>query len=381
MVSMTPRERVLRTIELKEPDRVPIDLGSTHVTSLVAPAYERFKEHLGVTSETMVVDNLSQVVVPDESILERFDVDFRMVAPGAVNFRGALSGEKGGDSITTEWGFTYSRPEGGHYYVSDPTFKSDPPSIKELEEFDWPDPTEPNRVKGLREAAEKLHRETDYAATLYFPGRVISMGQFTRGFATWFEDLLVHQEFAGALMDKGLDIQLEMGRRMLEEVGDNVDILYIADDFGAQTGPLLSPDLYRKMIKPRQKRLFDFMKSHSNARIMVHSCGSVNAFIGDLIDMGVDAINPVQVSAKDMEPDKLKREYGDKICFWGGIDTHQVLPFGSPDDVREEVKRRIEVLGPGGGYVCTSVHNIQKEVPPENICAMLEAAREFGVYN
>lgn len=380
MASLTPRERVLRTIGLKEPDRVPIDIGSTHTTSLVAPAYDQFKEYLGVTSETKIVDNLSQVVCPDEEILERFHVDLRMLAPGASSFRGALAGT-GDGSITTEWGFTYSRPEGGHYYISEPTFKDNPPSMAALDNFNWPDPTDPKRVEGLGEAAEKLHRETDYAVALYFPGRVLSLGQFMRGFGPWLEDLLVNQKFAGALMDRGLEIQLEIGGRVLEAVGDNVDIIYVADDLGGQTGPLMSPDLYRKMIKPRQRKLFDFMRSHSDAKIMVHSCGSVHAFIGDLVDMGVDAVNPVQISAKDMEPGKLKREFGDKICFWGGIDTHRVLPFGSPREVRDEVKRVIEELGPGGGYICSSVHNIQKEVPPENICAMLEAALEYGKYN
>ncbi len=377
MAAMTSRERVLRTIELKEPDRAPIDLGSTHVTSLTAPAYERLKNHLGIEAETLVVDRLSSVVLPHESILERFQVDLRMLAPGAVNFRGALTGEKGEDSLTTEWGFTISRPDDGHYYVSEPTFKSDPPSIEDLKKFNWPDPTDSKRVEGIREAAEKLHRESDCAIVLYFPGRVVSLGQFMRGFGTWFQDLLVNQEFAGALMDIGLDIQLEMGKRILKEAGDNIDILYIADDFGGQIGPLISPNLYRKMIKPRQKRLFDFMKSHSKAKIMVHSCGSVHAFIGDFIDMGVDALNPVQVSARDMESSKLKREFGDKMCFWGGIDTHKVMPFGSPAEVREEVKQRMEDFGPAG-YICAAVHNIQKEVPPENVCAMLEAALEFG---
>jgi uroporphyrinogen decarboxylase len=168
---------------------------------------------------------------------------------------------------------------------------------------------------------------------------------------------------------------------LLEAVGDNVDVVVCADDLGMQNGPLISPDLYRRMIRPRQQRLYEVIKSHTKAALLLHSDGAIAQFIGDFIDVGVDVLNPVQVSAAGMGDTKwLKQEFGEHVSFWGGVDTHHILPFGTPDEVRDQVRRRIEDLAPGGGYVLASVHNIQAEVPPENVCAMFEAAIEYGAY-
>jgi uroporphyrinogen decarboxylase len=189
---------------------------------------------------------------------------------------------------------------------------------------------------------------------------------------------LANQPFAEALMERGLEIQLEIGSKLLAEAGNFVDIIHISDDLGTQKAPMISPELYRKLIKPRQRKLFDFIRGRTEAKILFHSDGCVYPFIADFIEIGVDILNPVQVGAQDMEPKKLKREFGSHLCFWGAVDTQHILPFGTPQDVRDEVRRRIEELGDRGGYVLSSVHNIQNEVPPENICAMFDAALEYG---
>lgn len=374
---LTPRERVLRAVNLEEPDRVPIDLGGTHITSITTPAYEKLKAHLGIKSETAFLSRRSHIVIPDEEVLRRFNVDTRIVLPEALEEAGREISPDG--TYVDEWGVERKMPEGGHYYVSKVPFAGDC-TVSDIEKHHWPDPTDPRRYADVGEKARVMHEKSDYAITMMFPGRVISFGQFLRGFDVWMMDLIADQKFAGALMDKGLEIQLEMGKRLLETVGDNVDIAYVADDLGMQCGPLISRDIYTKMIKPRQKRVFEFIRSHTRAKLFYHSCGSVYAFIPDFIEMGVEILNPVQVSAKDMDSQKLKREFGDKICFWGGVDTHRVLPFGTTEEVREEVKRRIADLAPGGGYVFNAVHNIQADVPPENVCAMFEAAAELGNY-
>lgn len=207
------------------------------------------------------------------------------------------------------------------------------------------------------------------------------MGQRLCGFEDWLVNLMTNPKFAGALLDKGVEIESQMLKNMLGEVRDNVDVVVCPDDLGMQNALLISPELYRKIIKPRHKRLFDAVKSHTKAKLLLHSDGAIAPVIGDLIDVGVDVLNPVQVSAAGMGDTKwLKKEFGEHISFWGGIDTHHVLPFGTPEEVREEVRKRIQDLAPGGGYVLASVHNIQAEVPPENIIAVYEAVFEYGRY-
>jgi uroporphyrinogen decarboxylase len=225
----------------------------------------------------------------------------------------------------------------------------------------------------LSREAERLRRETDCALVVHVPGRIFSLGQFMCGFENWLVQLKVNPEFCEALLDRALEIQLAMAEETLKAVGSNVDILYLADDYGIQTGPLISPTLFRAIFKPRMARLIRFLRERSSAAIAFHSCGSVYALIADFIDVGVQVLNPVQVAAADMDSVRLRREFGKHLVFWGAIDTQQVLPKGTPEDVRAEVGRRVKDLSPG--YIPTSVHNIQAEVPPQNIVAMFEALK------
>jgi uroporphyrinogen decarboxylase len=200
-----------------------------------------------------------------------------------------------------------------------------------------------------------------------------------RGYAASLEDLIVAPDFVEAFLERYLDFWTRLTKAALQALGGLVDLAMVGDDLGTQQGPLLSPALYRRLIKPFHARMVQTIKRFGKP-VLLHSCGSVAAFIPDLIDAGFDALNPVQVSARDMDSARLKREFGAQLTFWGGIDTQRVLPRGTPAEVRDEVRRRIADLGPGGGYVLAAVHNIQAEVPVENIVAMWEAAREFGRY-
>jgi uroporphyrinogen decarboxylase len=192
--------------------------------------------------------------------------------------------------------------------------------------------------------------------------------------------LLKESKFVAALLDKALEIQLGVCRQVLRALGDNVDVLVFADDLGTQDNLQISPKMYRSIIKPRQKALFEAVRELSSAKLLFHSDGAIADIIPDLIEIGVDAINPVQPTCRGMDTAVLKRRYGEVLSFWGSIDTQHVLPFGTPQEVEDEVKRRIDDLAPGGGFVLAAVHNIQPEVPPENVVAMFETALEYGRY-
>jgi uroporphyrinogen decarboxylase len=202
-----------------------------------------------------------------------------------------------------------------------------------------------------------------------------------RGLERWFMDMIENPTFCEALLDRTLKFWMDYYGSFLAEIGDLVDVVMIGDDIGGQTGPLFSPEFYRKIVKPRQKKLVHYIKSLSSAKIWYHTCGSVIDYIPDLLDNGIDILNPVQISAENMDPRELKVRYGDRLAFWGGgIDTQHVLPFAKPDEIREHVRKNMEIFKPDGGYVFNNVHNIQVGVPAENIVALFDAAYEFGFY-
>lgn len=375
---MTHRERVMKALSHKEPDRVPIDLGGTTASTILSGAYEVLKGHLGIDTATLFMDAMSSRVSPDQEILERFQVDTRMLLLQTAS-QGVESMEIL-DSYEDRWGVVWQFTRDGRYYVVKPPFDTHS-TVRDLHIHDWPDPEDPALTKGLRQRAVDLHEGTDYAIVMALPGRAFSLGQHLCGLEDWLVNLLINPRFAVALLDQAVEIESQMIVNILDVVGDNVDVVLCSDDLGMQNGPLISPDLYRKMIKPRHEKLYEVIKGHTEAALLLHSDGAIARFIGDFIDVGVDALNPVQVSAAGMGDTKwLKREFGEHVSFWGAIDTQHILPFGTPDEVRDEVRRRIEDLAHDGGYVLASVHNIQAEVPPENVCAMFKAATEYGSY-
>ncbi len=359
---------------------MPIDFGGL-VTSMHREAYGKLLEHLGIAGEGIeIMDMFQQIVDPAPAIKEMFHADVVGFFPhSGSDYEFELDEET--DSFVDEWGVVYQRPPGGYWYdLADHPLKAG--TVEELEGCQFPDPRDPARVRGLAEEARRLLGETDKAVMIHAPiGGVYEQSYWLRGLEPLYRDMAGNKRYVEALAERVLEWLLDFWDLILEEVGPYVHIVELSDDLGWQHGPLFSPALYREIYKPRHRRLTDLIHSKTGAKIFLHCCGSIRWALPDLIESGIDIINPVQVSAKGMETDGLKRDFGQDIVFWGGgADATRVLPFGTPDEVREEVKRRINDLAPGGGFVFGSIHNIQAEVPPENVVALFEAAYEYGQY-
>jgi len=239
----------------------------------------------------------------------------------------------------------------------------------------WPDAKGFQATRRVEDRARELHENTDCALILNLPNGPVHQSQFMRGYGQWLEDLLLRQDFVMALAEKTTDVWVEIATAALEATHGHIDIVSYGDDLATQQGPLMRLELYRELIKPQHKRMAAAVKRFSKP-ILFHSCGSVSGLIPDLLDVGIDALNPIQVAAANMETRRLKEEFGRDLTFWGGIDTQHVLSQGTTGEVRREVRRRIDDLGRGGGYVLCPVHNVQPEVPPQNLVAMYEAALE-----
>jgi uroporphyrinogen decarboxylase len=377
---MTPRERVMATLDLQEPDRVPIDLAQAGGDGITAVAYQRLIDHLGLPPrEGRIMNKMAQSVHVEEDVLQRFRVDFRRVDMGAPdNWKDEQVGE---DGYRDEWGVVRVRPPGSYYYdLAESPIKDD--TMDAIDRHSWPDAEDPGRYRGLGERARKLHEETDYAVVLNVNSAFFLRCAELRGWENFYMDMAGNPEFAYALMERYLEIRLRMAERALQEVGEHIDIVFCtSDDLGMTDRLIVSPEMYRNLIKPLQKKTFDFFKDRTRAKRFFHCDGALYPIMEDFIEIGVEVLNPIQVNCTGMDDTKkLKREFGDRLAFWGAIDTSRVLPLGTPDDVREEVRLRISDLAPGGGYVLCSVHNIQPEVPPENVVTMFDTAYELGCY-
>jgi uroporphyrinogen decarboxylase len=307
----------------------------------------------------------------DERILGALDIDTRGIYPGGSPDTMISDGR-----YRDEWGVERVRP-GGSYYYDQRTFPlAGQITMGDIVRYSWPDPDHPARTRGLKERLQAIHAG-GHAAVLNLPSAFVHTSQYLRGFEDWFVDIAADPNLIAALFDAVLEASLAMCRVILREVGSEVDVLMASDDLGVQGGLMISPRAYRQLIKPRHRRYFELMREMSPAKVFFHTCGSVADIIEDLIEIGVDVLHPVQVSAAGMEPRELKARYGDRLAFWGAVDTQHVLPAGSPEEVRAEVERRIEELGAGGGYILGAVHNIQPDVPAENVLAMYEHARSY----
>ncbi len=380
-VEMTSRERVMAALNHQEPDRVPIDLGQATGDGITLAAYRNVLRYLGMADQPIQVkDKRGQTARVDEEVLRRFHVDFRGIGLGGPDgWKDMWLDER---TYQDEWGVVRTMPPGAYYYDLIRAPLAEDASLSAIDRYHWPDPHDPGRYRGLREKARHLRQETEYAVVVDLNCSFFLRCCELRGWENFYVDLVANTAFAEALMDRFLSFRLAIAERALQEIGENVDILMVtSDDLGGTDQPLISPTLYRSLIKPRQKRTFDFFKARTAAKLYYHTDGAVYPLIPDFIELGVDALNPIQVSAVGMgDTQKLKEEFGDRLTFWGAIDTHHVLPHGSPEAVREEVRTRLRHLGPGGGYVVCPVHNIQPDVPPENVVAMYDAAYELGRY-
>jgi uroporphyrinogen decarboxylase len=374
---MTSRERVLCALNHEEPDRVPIFFGASGATTILAPAYERFKAYVGVSGTPKLISRMLQYARLDEEVMRRFGADGRPLQPRPAP--STLSREIDARTYVDEWGVTWHMKPGTLYFET-----GDPPlrdaTIDDLDRYAWPDLAHPSRFTGLAAEAAALQGEGLAVVALSGVNPVEQIWSL-RGFDTWHIDLALNPDFAHALLGKVTALMLAGAVALLDEAGTAIDVVVTADDQASQRGPLMSPKMYRAMIKPYHARLIAAIKQKTKAKVFFHSDGNVFPLIGDFIDIGVDLLNPVQVSAHEMgDTARLKRMFGDRLSFCGGIDTQSVLPFGSTDEVRREVRRRISDLGPGGGYILAAVHCVQPDVPPENVYAMLDEAIIAGQY-
>ena len=383
--TMTSRERVIKALNHEEPDRVPIDLGGFQ-TGIHRRAYQALIDHLGLREEIQILDHIQQLAVPSEAVLQKFHVDIRYItAHGPDSFQGGIEiNERNGKrwhDLRDEFGVVWSMPEDQMLYMDISFHPLAHATVEDVEAYPFPNGSDPSRFTGVREKASALRQSTPYALSSGICGVTYEVCWYMRGLERWFMDMMEDPVFCEALIDRTAQYWVDWMTGFLEQVGDLLDIIMIGDDLTGQEGPLFSPAFYRKVVRPRQQRVIDTIKKHTSAKIWYHTCGDCSQFIPDLIEMGIDILNPVQISTRGMDPKSLKEKYGRNLVFWGGgIDSQRVLPFASPNKIKEHVKKNIEILKPRGGYVFNNVHNIQPEVPPENIVAMYEAAYEFGFY-
>ena len=383
--TMTSRERMLKALHHDTPDRVPIDLGGNQ-TGIHKNAYRNLIAHLGIREEVKILDAVQQLAVPSEAVLERFRVDTRYIRAGAPGSwkGGIVQTQRDGrlwHDLSDEFGIRWSMPDDTPYYMDITLHPLANATLTDVKNHPWPKGDDPTRFVSLRERALELKKQTPYAVVSGICGVVYEICWYLRGLEQWFYDLMTQPEFCEAMLEQTLKFWMDWFRLFLDEVGDLVDVIMIGDDIAGQNGPLFKPELYRRIVKPRHKRLVQYIRSRTNARIWYHTCGSCMDFIPDLLDNGIHILNPVQISARNMNPAELKRRFGEKLTFWGGgCDAQHVLSRGTPAEVAANVRQNVEALKPGGGYVFNSVHNIQGEVPPENIVALFDTAYDCGFY-
>jgi uroporphyrinogen decarboxylase len=383
---MTSRQRVLTALDHREPDRVPYDFGGTFVTSSHHVAYRRLRQHLGLSPDVRVADIRLGLAWTDRDVQDLLGADVGIVAtnpPDPASWQLEVRDAGQYRELIDEYGMGWRQPkEGGLYFDLSHSPLAHVETPAEVAAYPWPDPTDPLRFTDIRADCERVVFDEGRASACkgIIPG-TLEVSLWMRGFERFFMDLVQDQALAGAILDRALEIKLRFWEAVFGRIGDILDVIYDADDYGSQMAPLIAPDLWRRMIKPRISELYAFVHANSRAKVFLHSDGAIKSLIPDLIEAGVDALNPVQFTAEGMDLPELKREFGREIAFWGGgVDTQKVLPRGTPEEVRAQVLRNVELLMPGGGYIFATVHNIQADVPPENIVAMVEALREAGAY-
>jgi uroporphyrinogen decarboxylase len=380
----TGRERVLKTLRHRQPDRIPFDLASTLVTGITKGAYARLLSEMGAGERDIkLCDIIQQLAVVDEDILQQLEVDVRGLIPNFARKSPNLEENERGLAFTDEWGVRWERSRGSLYFNIAQSPLAGDIKEKDIDTFSWPDPAADVLFAGLREQA-KQHYENGYAIILEnLCAGVFEMSCRIRGAEQFYMDLAINHSLACALMDKIVDLKVAYYRRAAETLGRYVQLIREVDDIAGQQAMLVSPDMYRQLIKPRHKKLFEAQKCLFLAPFFVffHSDGAIYDILPDFIEIGVEVLNPVQITAKGMDAEKLKRRFGKDLVFWGGgVNTQQILPCGTPQQVKTDVKDRIRIFSPGGGFVFGAVHNIQDDVPAENIIAMLEAFREVRDY-
>jgi len=411
---MSARDRVLASVAHHEPDGLPVDLGSNPSSGISAVAHANLVRHLGLADQrTLVYDVVQQLAQPSDELLDRLRIDAvdigrtfnaapddwrPMTLPSGVEIEvpawfHPVQQENGAwEAFNADGLRIASMPLGAaffdqtHFPYLDgyPEDFSDLPRVMPdvlwsgLVHSPWDHAADEGFWETLREQTMALRASTDRALMVVVGCNLFEWGTFLRRIDNFLMDLVVDQANVERLLDALLELHFDTLDHVLESVGDLVDIVRFGDDLGMDNGPLMSPATYRAIFKPRHAALNAYVHERSELKTFLHSCGSLYDLLPDIVETGVDILNPVQISARDMEPEKLKAEFGSDITFWGGgADTRRVLPKGSPDEVKDHVRRNIEALAPGGGFVFATAHNMLPDVPPENIEAMFEAVDEY----
>lgn len=405
---MNSRDRVLCALDHREPDRVPIDCGGTRQSGIAASTYHALKQRLGLGTPTRVYDVYQMLAEIERPVMERFGADVVGLQRPAVAFGIRNEGWKpwqmfDGTPVEVPAGFNPVPDERGDLILYQPTpspplpLSPSPSSpvarmpkggyyFDRLDKYPGAAHVDPELLQPpllsqeecdhLHAQAEAYSQNTDYAIIAAMgPPYELFFGLGTGDFQSWMITLATEPDYVDALLTRIADAWLENLRRFADAVGDRVQILQFNDDLGTQDAPFLSVRMFRERIFPHYKRGLDWVHRHTRMKVFMHNDGAIAGFLPTLIEMGVDILNPVQTTAAGMDPVKLKREFGDRIVFWGGAcDCQHTLPFGTPEQVAGEVRQSVRILGAGGGYVLASVHNIQANVPSENVIAMFDAA-------
>ncbi|MDX1285129.1 MAG: uroporphyrinogen decarboxylase family protein [Draconibacterium sp.] len=412
---MNSRERILAAVAHKEPDKVPVDLGATPSSGISAIAYSNLLKHIGKEYlPVQIYDVVQQLAQPQDEILDLFGVDAVDIGrafnqnPDEWQPTTLVNGNKAYypnwfNPVKNEIGeWIASKPEGNPIakmpvsgtffdqliypwvdgYPSDMNGIDDAMATSMWSAFvgsPWDKADEPEFWKNLRKKTIELKNSTDRALIIGVGCNLFEWGTFIRRMDNFMMDLYLEPENVEKLLDALMEKHLESLGKVCEAVGDVVDFLKFGDDLGGMNGPFMDTETYRKFFKPRHKQLCDFAKQNSSAHTYLHSCGSIYQLIPDLIEVGFEVLNPVQTQGWDMEPERLKREFGNEVTFWGGgVETVGTLNIGTPEKVRSEVLERLEIMSKDGGFVFNTVHNILPDVPPENIVAMFNAIKEFN---
>ena len=375
---LTPRQRVIKALNHEEPDRVPIDLFF-HAGMLTDRSYFELKQHLGIEGDIEPFRQGLGANYYDERILEALDIDFRRVFFEPAQELTPVNEEE--SNFVDPWGTLYISGPGYTHPIGPPLAEID--TIEGLRDYPWPKPEQFGDLAALRQQAEHLHHNTDYAIALRRPGirgGLLDKGNDLRGMEQFMMDLALTPDYARTLMEILAEIYADVYELALKEVGPYVQIVEAQDDLGAQLQPLISPATWRDIMKPSQKHIFDRVHAVApNAKIVFHTDGNVYPLIPDLIDVGVDVLNPIQPSARLMDSFKLKAEFGDRLSFHGAMDVQTVLNRDEAT-VRKDVRQRIRALAPGGGFILAPCNHIQHDIPPQNVVAMYDEARRFGRY-
>ncbi len=386
---MNSRDRIKIAFNHEEPDKVPLDFGGD-VSSIHRNAYLRLLKYLEIEDPNIVhADFVQQNIVPCESVLRRFEIDTRYLRPPLRSIpmkNPPIQYIHDYIGIYDQFGIFWGNDKRLHpdeilYYepLIHPLEFLD--TTEKIEAYPWPECVPDTFLTGIADLATQLHTQTDYAIVSVTQGCIFEFTTFLFGFTTVMKHLRRNPTLITTAMQKLLTYWQTSIDKIMPVVGSNLDVYCINGDLATQTGPIMNPKLYHSLIQPLEQILIDYVRTYTSIPINYHSCGAISEFIPYWIEMGYNACNPVQISASNMNPAYLKKTFGDRMVFWGGLcDTQKILPFGTPAEIRAEVRRNLAAFKPQGGYIAANIHNITAEIPPENIVALFDAALEFRDY-